>query len=114
MKKLRLPFVPCCAVLLLTQSALAVEYYVAVDGDDGNPGTEAEPFASVGRGQQAAAPGDTVWVRGGTYAFSSGTVGVAFTKAGLPDFMALFKAASRSSCRETSSPCAPIAAATAP
>jgi len=58
------------------------DWYVAVDGEDDNPGTEAEPFATVGRAQQAASPGDTVLVRGGVYAFSSGTVGVAFGKSG--------------------------------
>ena len=58
---------------------------MATDGNDDNPGTEAQPFATVGRGQQAASAGDTVWVRGGTYAFSSGTVGVAFNKAGQAD-----------------------------
>lgn len=58
------------------------DWYVAVDGNDNNPGTEAEPFATVGRAQQAASPGDTVLVRGGVYAFNSGTVGVAFSKAG--------------------------------
>ncbi len=61
------------------------DWYVAVDGSDDNPGTEAEPFATLGRAQQAASPGDTVLVRGGVYAFSSGTVGVAFTKAGTAD-----------------------------
>ncbi|HEY6727278.1 MAG TPA: right-handed parallel beta-helix repeat-containing protein, partial [Polyangiaceae bacterium] len=73
------------AALLVPRLAVAAEYYVSTDGDDDNPGTETEPFATVGRGQQAAAPGDTVWVRGGTYSFSSGTVGVAFTKAGQAD-----------------------------
>src|SRR6186713_627347 len=68
--------------LWASSPAFAAEYYVATDGDDANPGTETEPFATVGRGQQAASPGDTVWVHGGTYSFSSGTVGVSFTKAG--------------------------------
>src|SRR5690606_741539 len=58
------------------------DWYVAVDGEDDNPGTEAEPFATVGRAQQAASPGDTVLVRGGGYTFSSGTVGVACRKSG--------------------------------
>lgn len=68
-----------------TSTAFAAEFYVSPDGDDDNPGSEAEPFATVGRGQQAASAGDTVWVRGGTYSFSSGTVGVSFTKAGEPE-----------------------------
>jgi hypothetical protein len=68
--------------LLVITPALAADYYVAPDGDDSSPGTEGEPFRTVGRGQTAAAPGDTVFVRGGTYSFTTGTVGVAFTKAG--------------------------------
>lgn len=70
------------AAWLCSTQAPAADYYVATTGSDNNPGTEAQPFATVGRGQQAASPGDTVWVRGGTYAISSGTVGVAFSKAG--------------------------------
>lgn len=45
----------------------AATYYVATDGDDANPGTLASPFATIQRGQAAAAAGDTVYVRGGTY-----------------------------------------------
>jgi len=71
--------------LFAASPAFAADYYVSTDGDDDNPGSEAEPFATVGRGQQAASAGDTVWVRGGTYGFSSGTVGVSFTKAGQPN-----------------------------
>lgn len=61
-----------CALLLslLSQSAFAAEYYVAPNGNDTNPGTLDKPFASVTAGQKAAAPGDTVWIRGGEYFFS--------------------------------------------
>lgn len=57
------------AFLLLVQAATlqAADYFVAPAGDDANPGTEARPFASVQRAQQAALPGDTVQIRGGTY-----------------------------------------------
>jgi parallel beta-helix repeat protein len=62
----------------------ASTYYVApTGGSDSNPGTEAAPFATVGKAQSAAAPGDTVLIRGGRFAFSgSGTVGVSFSKSG--------------------------------
>jgi hypothetical protein len=53
------------------------EYFVAVDGDDSNPGTLTAPFASLeaardavrARGQRRSLPhgGITVWLRGGTY-----------------------------------------------
>jgi hypothetical protein len=56
---------------------------VSTTGDDANPGTIDQPFKTVGRAQTAASAGETVLIRGGTYAFSgSGTVGVAFTKSG--------------------------------
>ncbi|MGH2539039.1 MAG: NPCBM/NEW2 domain-containing protein [Actinomycetota bacterium] len=41
--------------------------YVAIDGDDANPGTEAEPFGSIQRAVDLAGPGTTIFVRGGTY-----------------------------------------------
>ncbi len=56
---------------VLTTAALATAVHgavhVAPDGRDGNPGTMAEPLATLQRAQSLAAPGDTVWVRGGTY-----------------------------------------------
>ncbi len=57
-------------LLLLVCCALRVagaEYFVAPEGSDANAGTEASPFATIMRGQAAAAAGDTVWLRGGTY-----------------------------------------------
>ena len=57
------------ATLLLAPFAnlRAADFFVAPAGDDANPGTEAKPFATVQRAQQAAAPGDTVLLRGGIY-----------------------------------------------
>jgi hypothetical protein len=48
-------------------SALAASYYVAPGGDDGGAGTLADPWASFARAAQAMVPGDTTFVRGGTY-----------------------------------------------
>lgn len=42
-------------------------WYVSPAGADGNPGTLGEPFATIARGMDAALPGDTVYLRGGTY-----------------------------------------------
>jgi len=47
--------------------AAAAEVYVAPAGSDDNPGTLERPFATVQRAQAAVGPGDTVFVRGGTY-----------------------------------------------
>lgn len=54
-------------VVLSLESAAAAKFCVAPDGDDANPGTKERPFASIRRAQAAAAPGDTVYIRGGTY-----------------------------------------------
>jgi MYXO-CTERM domain-containing protein len=74
-------------VFLAAVPAAAAEYYVAPTGDDAAAGTEEEPFRTVERGQMAASPGDTVFIRGGVYTFSgtSATVGVSFTKSGQQD-----------------------------
>jgi parallel beta-helix repeat protein len=70
-------------VLLLPASVRAADYYVAVDGSDSAAGSMGAPFATVGHAQTVANAGDTVFIRGGRYAFSgSGTVGVSFTKSG--------------------------------
>ncbi len=60
----------CVAFLLAACAAtpaLAADVYVAPTGSDTNPGTLAKPFASLTRAQTAVQPGDTVWIRGGTY-----------------------------------------------
>ncbi len=46
---------------------LAKEYYIAPDGKDTNAGTLAAPFATILRSQRSVGPGDTVFIRGGTY-----------------------------------------------
>lgn len=51
----------------LTRFCSAAEWFVAVDGNDAAPGTKEQPFATVMRAQEAAAAGDTVQIRGGTY-----------------------------------------------
>jgi hypothetical protein len=64
MKKLILiPFLFICL------SISAATYYVATDGDDGNPGTLAQPWATWGKAFNATEiqPGDTVYFRGGVY-----------------------------------------------
>jgi hypothetical protein len=64
--------------------ARAADFYVSVDGADANPGTLEQPFQSVKRAEQAAAPGDTVYIRGGVYRFSgsASAVGLSLTKSG--------------------------------
>ena len=46
-------------------------YYVATNGSDANPGTLAEPFATIPRAVALAGPGAVIYVRGGTHYYSS-------------------------------------------
>lgn len=60
------------APLLLTailsfSGACAGEFHIAPNGDDRNPGTKEQPFASIQRAQRQAEPGDTVLIHGGVY-----------------------------------------------
>ena len=45
----------------------AATYFVAPTGSDENPGTRGKPFASLQKANTLLAPGDVVYIRGGTY-----------------------------------------------
>ncbi len=51
----------------MSLSAFSTVYYVAVDGNDHNSGTKTKPFATIQKAQAEVKPGDTVYLRGGTY-----------------------------------------------
>ncbi|HVT91061.1 MAG TPA: right-handed parallel beta-helix repeat-containing protein [Tepidisphaeraceae bacterium] len=67
---------PVFIALFVSQAVLAAEFYVAPNGTDSNPGTIERPFGSVARGQEAASPGDTVWIRGGVYEFTGTEIAI--------------------------------------
>lgn len=46
-------------------------FYVSTAGNDSNPGTLAQPFATVSKAQSVMAVGDTLYLRGGTYNLSA-------------------------------------------
>src|SRR5262245_49595805 len=53
------------------QDFLASTYYVdGAGGDDSNEGTLLKPFESINRGTQVLRPGDTLYIRAGTYSES--------------------------------------------
>jgi hypothetical protein len=56
----------CCLPTVLA-AAEGAKWYVAPTGDDSAAGTLEQPFATIPRAQRAAAAGDIVFVRGGTY-----------------------------------------------
>ncbi|MFM9081228.1 MAG: right-handed parallel beta-helix repeat-containing protein, partial [Opitutaceae bacterium] len=55
------------ATLLIACRIPAAEFFIAPDGNDEAAGTRTAPFATIQRAQRAVAPGDTVFIRGGTY-----------------------------------------------
>jgi hypothetical protein len=63
-----------CGLLWLSISAGAAELFVALGGSDDAPGTIDKPFATVLRAQQAVKAGDTVFLRGGTYAIKESQI----------------------------------------
>ena len=93
MKKILLPIFTTIFLFLSTTSVLAVDYYVAKNGNDNNPGTEAQPWKTIQHASDMGSgvgPGDTVFVRGGTYNTAitqniSGTSGNLITYKNYPD-----------------------------
>jgi hypothetical protein len=57
---------PACAEALENRTLLTI-WFVSNSGLDTNPGSLARPFHSIGHAALVAQPGDTVFVRGGTY-----------------------------------------------
>ncbi|MDR4464478.1 MAG: right-handed parallel beta-helix repeat-containing protein [Nitrospira sp.] len=55
------------STLLSTIVAQATTYYVATTGNNTNPGTEDQPWRTIGKAVDAMVAGDTAYVRGGTY-----------------------------------------------
>ncbi len=55
-----------------TQAPVAGAYYVAPFGNDSNPGTFALPFYNLSKAVEVgAAPGSTIYMRGGTYNYNT-------------------------------------------
>lgn len=53
--------------VLPVQVAAAINFYVATNGDDANPGTLQQPWRTIQKAANAAVPGAVVYVRGGVY-----------------------------------------------
>ncbi len=56
-----------CLLLLCARALEGAEWYVSPKGDDAAAGSIEQPFATILRAQQGVAPGDVVYLRGGTY-----------------------------------------------
>ena len=58
-------------VFQFLDSAHATTYYVSPNGDNSNPGTHQEPWATPGYGSRELQPGDTLIILGGKYILSA-------------------------------------------
>jgi hypothetical protein len=69
---LRSPAVPAAAARRVTSESLESRvllssFYVSTQGNDANTGSLSAPFRTIQRAANLAGPGDTVFIRGGTY-----------------------------------------------
>lgn len=68
-------------LFLVAGSAGASTYYVAPNGSDGARGSIDAPWQSIARAQSAVQPGDTVYLRGGRYAYTAAATSCASRRA---------------------------------
>ncbi|MBN1308034.1 MAG: right-handed parallel beta-helix repeat-containing protein [Chitinispirillaceae bacterium] len=71
-----------------TTTISAATWFVSPGGNDANPGTIDQPFATLQKGHDKASSGDTVYLRGGTYKITSraeSKIGISITKSGTSD-----------------------------
>lgn len=74
MKKMYAAAALCLLLTGFATPALSKIYYVATNGNDANTGTISSPFLTIQRAQTSAAAGDTVYIRGGTYAMATSQI----------------------------------------
>ena len=67
---LRITSAVLMGVVLSAHFCEAATYYTAKNGNDISPGTEAQPFLTISKGVSILKPGDTLYVKDGTYAES--------------------------------------------
>jgi parallel beta-helix repeat protein len=63
----RILFLICAGVFCHVASGWAATYYVSANGNDSNPGTSAQPWATLQKATDTVRAGDTVWVTDGNY-----------------------------------------------
>jgi hypothetical protein len=81
-----------CSLLLLNEvvEAQAATYYIALSGSDSSPGTLSQPFRTIAKGVSVLRPGDTLYIRAGTWneqidmSTKTGTAGNYITVAAYP------------------------------
>jgi parallel beta-helix repeat protein len=56
-----------CVGLFSATPSLAATYYVATNGSNSNSGAENQPFQTINKGVSVLKPGDTLYIKSGTY-----------------------------------------------
>jgi hypothetical protein len=99
--KRAMKFLPAlvCVIAVTAATAEAAEWYVTANGSDSGAGTQASPMSLTKAlsGSTPARPGDTIWLRGGTYLNSytswlSGTASAPITIRAYPGERVVFDA----------------------
>jgi parallel beta-helix repeat protein len=74
----RRAFRPLLVAGLTSMAALvhAATYYVAPTGSNSNPGSISAPFQTLQKAHDVANPGDTIYMRGGTYMLSDSGISI--------------------------------------
>ncbi len=76
-------FISAGIVILMGITCIrAATYYVAASGNNSGSGALDQPFADMKKAHDKAGAGDTIYIRGGTYAMSAG---ITLTKSGSSD-----------------------------
>ncbi|MDF7801294.1 Ig-like domain-containing protein [Pontiellaceae bacterium B1224] len=78
------------SITLMTLAVSNSAYYVSTTGNDTNSGTFAEPFATIQHAVDTMSPGDTCYIRGGSYHESVDLSGVAGAE-GFPITLAAYE-----------------------
>src|SRR5262245_22282954 len=60
-------FAVALGLILAASKSGAATYYVAPNGNDLGPGTEAQPLRNIAKGVSLLSPGDTLLIKQGTY-----------------------------------------------
>jgi len=66
-KKIIVTIILSGVFLVIVPDGFAATYYVAKNGLDSNSGSETYPFLTIQKAADVTAPGDTVYVKAGTY-----------------------------------------------
>ncbi|MBN2355269.1 right-handed parallel beta-helix repeat-containing protein [candidate division KSB1 bacterium] len=67
--------------ILLAVNPSYPQWYVATDGKDENPGTIDQPLGTIPKAISLSAPGDTIYVRGGTHLYKS-AITISYSQSG--------------------------------